>query len=46
MILSLFNIKYCKNSKIFKFSQILAEIELFYLLPHQRRWYVWFPEVM
>jgi hypothetical protein len=24
----------------------LAEIELFYLLPHQRRWQTWFPEVM
>ncbi|PKY61203.1 hypothetical protein RhiirA4_485855, partial [Rhizophagus irregularis] len=25
---------------------ILAEIELFYLLPHQRRWKTWFPEVI
>src|SRR3954465_1749508 len=25
---------------------MLAEIELFYLLPHQRRWENWFPEVM
>ncbi|PKK61755.1 hypothetical protein RhiirC2_791337, partial [Rhizophagus irregularis] len=25
---------------------ILAEIELFYLLPHQRRWQTWFPEVI
>jgi hypothetical protein len=24
----------------------LAEIELFYLLPHQRRWQEWFPEIM
>ncbi|CAB5314909.1 unnamed protein product [Rhizophagus irregularis] len=23
--------------------EILAEIELFYLLPHQRRWQAWFP---
>ncbi|CAB4380703.1 unnamed protein product [Rhizophagus irregularis] len=27
-------------------AEILAEIELFYLLPHQRRWQEWFPEVM
>ncbi|POG63060.1 hypothetical protein GLOIN_2v1690004, partial [Rhizophagus irregularis DAOM 181602=DAOM 197198] len=27
-------------------AEILAEIELFYLLPHQRRWKTWFPEVM
>ncbi|EXX70462.1 hypothetical protein RirG_087150 [Rhizophagus irregularis DAOM 197198w] len=27
-------------------AEILAEIELFYLLPHQRRWETWFPEVM
>ncbi|RGB44239.1 hypothetical protein C1646_748964 [Rhizophagus diaphanus] len=27
-------------------AEILAEIELFYLLPHQRRWHTWFPEVM
>ncbi|RGB28185.1 hypothetical protein C1646_768131 [Rhizophagus diaphanus] len=27
-------------------AEILAEIELFYLLPHQRRWKAWFPEVM
>ncbi|GES77116.1 hypothetical protein GLOIN_2v1874127 [Rhizophagus clarus] len=25
-------------------AEILAEIELFYLLPHQRRWKTWFPE--
>ncbi|GES95010.1 hypothetical protein GLOIN_2v1537213 [Rhizophagus clarus] len=25
-------------------AEILAEIELFYLLPHQRRWYKWFPK--
>ncbi|CAB4398773.1 unnamed protein product [Rhizophagus irregularis] len=24
----------------------MAEIELFYLLPHQRRWRHWFPEVI
>ncbi|RGB40661.1 hypothetical protein C1646_687361 [Rhizophagus diaphanus] len=27
-------------------AEILAEIELFYLLPHQRRWQAWFPEIM
>ncbi|PKC58609.1 hypothetical protein RhiirA1_427593, partial [Rhizophagus irregularis] len=27
-------------------AEILAEIELFYLLPHQRRWRTWFPEVI
>ncbi|UZO06778.1 uncharacterized protein OCT59_027087 [Rhizophagus irregularis] len=27
-------------------AEILAEIELFYLLPHQRRWQTWFPEVI
>ncbi|PKY60749.1 hypothetical protein RhiirA4_484823 [Rhizophagus irregularis] len=27
-------------------AEILAEIELFYLLPHQRRWESWFPEVI
>ncbi|PKC75174.1 hypothetical protein RhiirA1_528989 [Rhizophagus irregularis] len=27
-------------------AQILAEIELFYLLPHQRRWKTWFPEII
>ncbi|PKK66891.1 hypothetical protein RhiirC2_752733, partial [Rhizophagus irregularis] len=27
-------------------AEILAEIELFYLLPNQRRWNSWFPEVI
>ncbi|CAB4393626.1 unnamed protein product [Rhizophagus irregularis] len=27
-------------------AEILAKIELFYLLPHQRRWQIWFPEVI
>ncbi|CAB5322645.1 unnamed protein product [Rhizophagus irregularis] len=27
-------------------AEYLAKIELFYLLPHQRRWKSWFPEVM
>ncbi|CAB4403133.1 unnamed protein product [Rhizophagus irregularis] len=34
-----------KISNIFNFKD-LAEIELFYLLPHQRRWHAWFPEVI
>lgn len=28
------------------FLQILKDIELFYLLPHQRRWNHWFPDIM
>ncbi|GBB86177.1 hypothetical protein RclHR1_12620004 [Rhizophagus clarus] len=27
-------------------AEILAEVELFYLLPHQRRWKSWIPEVL
>ena len=27
-------------------AEIIAEIELLYLLPCQRRWRTWFPEVM
>ncbi|POG65355.1 hypothetical protein GLOIN_2v1483183 [Rhizophagus irregularis DAOM 181602=DAOM 197198] len=27
-------------------AEVIAEIELFYLLPHQRRWRTWFPEVI
>ncbi|PKC68002.1 hypothetical protein RhiirA1_457749 [Rhizophagus irregularis] len=27
-------------------AEVIAEIELFYLLPHQRRWRSWFPEVI
>ncbi|GET00426.1 hypothetical protein GLOIN_2v1874127 [Rhizophagus clarus] len=27
-------------------AEILVEIELFYLLPHQRRWNAWFPDVI
>ncbi|CAB4376033.1 unnamed protein product [Rhizophagus irregularis] len=27
-------------------AEILTEIELFYLLPNQRRWKSWFPEVI
>ncbi|CAB4387278.1 unnamed protein product [Rhizophagus irregularis] len=27
-------------------TQILAEIELFYMLPFQRRWKEWFPEII
>ncbi|CAB4444412.1 unnamed protein product [Rhizophagus irregularis] len=34
------------ESRIDAKAEILAEIELFYLLPHQRRWQTWFPEVI
>ncbi|GET00431.1 hypothetical protein GLOIN_2v1537213 [Rhizophagus clarus] len=27
-------------------AEVLAEIELFYLLPHQRRWKTWFPDII
>ncbi|PKC65659.1 hypothetical protein RhiirA1_514095 [Rhizophagus irregularis] len=27
-------------------AEVIAEIELFYLFPHQRRWRTWFPEVI
>ncbi|RIA86106.1 hypothetical protein C1645_856790 [Glomus cerebriforme] len=27
-------------------AEFIAEIELFYLLPHQRRWKAWFPEII
>ncbi|RGB26320.1 hypothetical protein C1646_746899, partial [Rhizophagus diaphanus] len=33
-------------SHLIQKAKILAEIELFYLLPHQRRWQAWFPEVI
>ncbi|PKY57911.1 hypothetical protein RhiirA4_549853 [Rhizophagus irregularis] len=35
-----------KASYLVQKAEILAEIELFYLLPHQRRWRKWFPEVI
>ncbi|RGB32851.1 hypothetical protein C1646_743692 [Rhizophagus diaphanus] len=35
-----------KVSYLIQKAEIIAEIELFYLLPHQRRWYAWFPEVI
>ena len=31
---------------MFKKAEILAQIELFYLLPNQRRWKRWFPEII
>ncbi|GBB86746.1 hypothetical protein RclHR1_13150002 [Rhizophagus clarus] len=34
-----------KVSFLIQKAEILAEIELFYLLPNQRRWEKWFPEV-
>ncbi|GET53641.1 hypothetical protein GLOIN_2v1709493 [Rhizophagus irregularis DAOM 181602=DAOM 197198] len=42
---ALSNWEYTENPSIAK-AEILAEIELFYLLPHQRRWHTWFPEVI
>ncbi|CAB4435270.1 unnamed protein product [Rhizophagus irregularis] len=41
---ALSNWTYTENPSIA--AEILAEIELFYLLPHQRRWQTWFPEVI
>ncbi|PKY32948.1 hypothetical protein RhiirB3_451504 [Rhizophagus irregularis] len=35
-----------KVSYLVEKAEILAEIELLYLLPHQRRWNAWFPEVI
>ncbi|PKK75979.1 hypothetical protein RhiirC2_816053 [Rhizophagus irregularis] len=34
------------DSHLIMKAEHLAKIELFYLLPHQRRWESWFPEVM
>ncbi|CAG8465583.1 14744_t:CDS:10 [Funneliformis caledonium] len=33
-----------RTSYLLQKANILAEIELFYLLPHQRRWKSWFPD--
>ncbi|PKK76704.1 hypothetical protein RhiirC2_844957 [Rhizophagus irregularis] len=35
-----------KASYLVQKAEILAEIELLYLLPHQRRWHKWFPEII
>ncbi|RGB41500.1 hypothetical protein C1646_752056 [Rhizophagus diaphanus] len=35
-----------KTSYLVQKAKILAEIELLYLLPHQRHWQKWFPEVI
>ncbi|RIA96285.1 hypothetical protein C1645_733380 [Glomus cerebriforme] len=35
-----------KASYLVQKAEVIAEIELFYLLPHQRRWRSWFPEVI
>ncbi|GET62243.1 hypothetical protein GLOIN_2v1874127 [Rhizophagus irregularis DAOM 181602=DAOM 197198] len=40
------NKDYNRVSYLVQKAEILAEIELFYLLPHQRRWKEWFPEVI
>ncbi|GET53619.1 hypothetical protein GLOIN_2v1561207 [Rhizophagus irregularis DAOM 181602=DAOM 197198] len=42
---ALSNWAYIDNPSIAK-AEILAEIELFYLFPFQRRWQSWFPEVI
>ncbi|PKY21459.1 hypothetical protein RhiirB3_435066 [Rhizophagus irregularis] len=50
LFIGLFNMAIEKDnnriSYLMQKAEILAEIELFYLLPHQRRWHTWFPEVM
>ncbi|PKC58469.1 hypothetical protein RhiirA1_445785 [Rhizophagus irregularis] len=35
-----------KASYLVQKAEIQAEIELLYLLPHQRRWHKWFPEII
>ncbi|GES84866.1 hypothetical protein GLOIN_2v1781806 [Rhizophagus clarus] len=35
-----------KASYLIQKAEVIVEIELFYLLPHQRRWISWFPEVI
>ncbi|CAB4478330.1 unnamed protein product [Rhizophagus irregularis] len=40
---ALSNWSYLNNPTL---TQILAEIELFYMLPFQRRWKEWFPEII
>ncbi|RGB34552.1 hypothetical protein C1646_668454 [Rhizophagus diaphanus] len=37
---------YDRGSYLVQKAEILAEIELFYLLPFQRRWVDWFPDVI
>ncbi|PKC71628.1 hypothetical protein RhiirA1_390382 [Rhizophagus irregularis] len=50
LFIGLFNMAIEKDnnriSYLMQKAEILAEIELFYLLPHQRRWHTWFPEVI
>ncbi|RGB39396.1 hypothetical protein C1646_754547 [Rhizophagus diaphanus] len=50
LLIGLLNIAIEKDnnrvSYLMQKAEILAEIELFYLLPHQRRWQTWFPEVI
>ncbi|RGB28686.1 hypothetical protein C1646_767546 [Rhizophagus diaphanus] len=50
LLIGLLNIEIGKDnnrvSYLIQKAEILAEIELFYLLPHQRRWQTWFPEVI
>ncbi|CAI2178311.1 1891_t:CDS:2, partial [Funneliformis geosporum] len=48
LFIGLLNIEIEKDnnrvSYLLQKAKILAEIELFYLLPHQRRWKSWFPD--
>ncbi|RGB27964.1 hypothetical protein C1646_717312 [Rhizophagus diaphanus] len=50
LLIGLLNIAIEKDnnrvSYLIQKAEILAEIELFYLLPLQRRWQTWFPEVI
>ncbi|CAG8444397.1 8375_t:CDS:2 [Funneliformis caledonium] len=50
LFIGLLNIEIEKDnnrvSYLIQKAKILAEIELIYLLPHQRRWKSWFPEVI
>ncbi|GBC07473.1 hypothetical protein RclHR1_00750007 [Rhizophagus clarus] len=36
--------KYCRQYFLFQKAEIIAEIELFWLFPYQRRWKEWFPD--
>ncbi|CAG8649551.1 14079_t:CDS:2, partial [Dentiscutata heterogama] len=48
LFIGLLNVAIAENNSRVLFliqrAEILAEIELFYLLPHQRRWESWFPD--
>ncbi|CAI2178316.1 1894_t:CDS:2, partial [Funneliformis geosporum] len=50
LLIGLLNIEIEKDnnkvSYLLQKARIIAEIELIYLLPHQRRWKSWFPDVI